>query len=246
MLKLALSPFRCEVGVNYDSAFLYLSTRGAVAERWAHMPGFGRHAIGVDSLRLTNIAASRIAEVNLKNGRFVVAGPSIEWDDFVSSSSEFLTDCLKTVQPEGVLGIYADLKFYSPAQDFDTVRDTIASELLRGQCKHPPDAAAGFEDLSVSLMFRKGNTHINTMLGPMRKYELRPQLDGDPDLEPYPETLLFVHRRYDVLASRNPSEARFDWETAKEHLESFVAEDLASAPGDVSSYLASILHAKEE
>lgn len=245
MLKLALSPFRGEIGVNYDSAFLYLTNRGAVAERWGHMPGFGRHAIGVDTLRLTNTEASRIAEVNLKNGRFVAAGPHLEWDDFVASSSEFLTDCLKTLQPVGVSVIYGDLKFYSPAQSFDSARDAIASELLGGQYKHPPTNLAVFEDLSVALVFKQNQTHIHTMLGPMRRHELSPLIDGEPDLEAYPETLLFVHRRYEIRPGGSPAKARFDLETAKAHLESLVSSHLASAPTDVSEYIASILQPRE-
>ncbi|MEI6450481.1 MAG: hypothetical protein WCP98_11125 [Actinomycetes bacterium] len=150
---------------GWAAAFLYLTDRGAVAERWGHAPGFGRHAIGVDSLRLTNTEASRIADANLRNGRFVSAGPHPEWDDFVASSAELPTDCLKTLQPVGVSVIYADLKLYSPAQSFDSVRDAVASELLGGQYKHPPANLAVFEDLSVALVFKLNQTHSTRCRG---------------------------------------------------------------------------------
>jgi len=83
----------------------------------------------------------------------------------VASSAELPTDCLKTLQPVGVSVIYADLKLYSPAQSFDSVRDAVASELLGGQYKHPPANLAVFEDLSVALVFKLNQTHSTRCRG---------------------------------------------------------------------------------
>ena len=115
--------------------------------------------------RVIRSPSSLIADVNLQNGRFVSAGPHLEWDDFVASSAELLTDCLKTLQPVGVAVIYGDLKLYSPAQSFDSVRDAIASEPLGGQYKRPPANLAVFEDLSVALVFKLNQTHSTRCRG---------------------------------------------------------------------------------
>ncbi len=178
--------------------------------------------------RVIRSPSSLIADVNLQNGRFVSAGPHLEWDDFVASSAELLTDCLKTLQPVGVAVIYGDLKLYSPAQSFDSVRDAIASEPLGGQYKRPPANLAVFEDLSVALVFKQDQTHIHTMLGPMRRHELDPLIDGEPDLEAYPQTLLFVHRRYEIRPGGSPEKARFDPETGRDPSSSKVANAWAT------------------
>lgn len=244
MQKLALSPFRGELGVIYDAAFLYLTVRGAVAERWGHTPGFGRHAIAVDGLRLTNASTSRIAEVNLKNSRFVMSGPDLNWSDFVTSAHDFLGDCLKMLQPAAVSSIYCDLKLCSDAQSFDAERDAIASELLVGRYREPPTSLAVFEDLSVGLVFRQNQTHIHTMLGPMKRHELSPLLDNEPDLDAYPKTLLFVHRRFEVRPGANPGD-RLDLDQATKDLESLVSTHLTNAPRDVSAYISTLLQRQE-
>jgi len=79
----------------------------------------------------------------------------------------------------------------------------------------------------------------------MRRRELDPLNDGEPDLEAYPQTLLLVHRRYEIRPGGSPEKARFDLETAKTHLESLLSSHLASAPTDVSEYIASILRRRE-
>jgi hypothetical protein len=244
MLELALLPFRGEVGVVYDSAFLYLSVRGAVAERWAYTPGFGRHSIGPDNLRLLDKAGSRLAEVNLKNSRFMEARPELNWEDFVATASEFVTDCLTALQPGRVSAIYGDVRLFSAEESFDSVRETIASGLLGGLYRHPPTDSALFEDLLVSLVFKEHQWRITTALGPMRRSELATQIEGEPDLDAYPEKLLLVQRRFDISAEGNRDANRFDLEEAKTRLGSLVGTYLTSAPADVATYVATILRQK--
>lgn len=241
MLDVSLTPFRGEVGLAYDAAFLYLSVRGAVAERWGHEPGFGRHAIGPDNLRLTNRAGSQIADVNLKNSRYLASGLNLDWNGFVANASEFLSDCLKAVQPTRVSRVYADVRFYSPAGSFGVARDSIASALLEGHFKHPPKKLAVFEDLSISLVFKQNLLRIDTALGPMRRNELTPHIGGEPDLGGYPETLLFVHRRYEIRAGDDLEKDRFDQAGAGNQLKSLVESQLAEAPGEVSDYICTLL-----
>ena len=243
--KLALVPIRGELGINYDAAFLYLSNRGAIAERWAHEPGFGRHAIGVDSLHLTNTTASRVADVNLKNALFVVTGNDFDWGDFSAASAEFLGDCLKMLQPGGVSRVYCDIKLSLPADSFESARDRVVDQLLRGQCNILLDDTAVFEDVLVALTFRMDDIHVHTSMGPMRRLELSPQLDPSADLDDYPEQFLFVQRRYEIAAGRGLPEDRWNHQEAIERLQSFVGDGFATAPKDVCTYVASILHMEE-
>jgi hypothetical protein len=239
-----LSPMRGEVGVVYDAAFLYLSVRGVVAERWGHGSGFGRHSIGHDNLSLTTKDGARLAQVNLKNSLFVESAPALDWNKFVTDASDYLVDCLKTVEPAAVTVIYADARLYSRARTFSSARDRIASALLNGRYKHSPTAQAVFDDLSISFQFKQGLMRITTTLGPMRRGELGPQLQGDQDLELYPDNILFVQRRFEVFAGGNPEKDRFGWEKALEGLESLIGDHVVNAPADVSEYVDTILGQK--
>ena len=155
--------------VSHDAAFLYLSVRGAVAERWGHGSGFGRHSIGPDSLVLLNKNGSRQAHVNLKNSAFVESAPALDWNKFVPGASEFLSDCLKTLQPAAVVNINCVVRLCSETKTFSSMLDKIASALLTGHYRHPPSEAARFEDLSVSLQFKENLVTITTTMAPMRR-----------------------------------------------------------------------------
>jgi hypothetical protein len=235
---------RGEIGIVYDAAFLYLSVRGVVAERWGHGSGFGHHSIGHDNLILMNKGGSRLAQVNLKNSLFVESSPALDWNKFVTDASGFLADCLKTLQPAAVTAVYADVRLNSGVRTFSSARDMIATALLGGRYGHSPSAQAVFDDLSVSLQFKQGLTTITTTLGPMRRGELGPQLQGEQDLERFPDNLLFVQRRLDIYAGSNREKDRFTWEKAQERLESLIDSYVAKAPADVSEYVDTILGQK--
>jgi hypothetical protein len=236
-----LSPMRGEIGVIYDAAFLYLSVRGIVAERWGHASGFGRHSIGHDNLSLTDKDNTRLAQVNLKGSLFIESAPALDWSKFATDASDFLTDCLKTVQPSAVSAIYADMKLYSGTSTFSSARDRIASALLDGRYTHSPTAQGIFDDLSVSLQFQQGLMTIITTLGPMRRGELGQQVQGQQDLEQYPENVLFVQRRVEAFAGSDRVKDRFGWEKAQERLQSLVDDHVVNATADVSEYVDTIL-----
>jgi hypothetical protein len=236
-----LIPFRLEIGSSYDSAFFYLSNRGPVAERWAHTQGFGRHTLSFDTLRLTNTAGSRFAEAALKTSRFAESAPELDWTKALQDGADFVTDCLTAFQPERVLLHYADVRLYAAAPSFDAVRNAIASRLLKGEYAHPPTSGSVFDDLTLVLTARQTNLVVTTVLGPMRRDEVDPQVDGEVDLESFPESLLFVGRRYELRAGANLRKDRFELESAKTRLASLVEDHLKAAPSEVSSYVASLL-----
>jgi hypothetical protein len=247
MLKLDLRPFRAELGVGYDAAFLYLGVRGAVAEKWGHVPGFGRHLVGVDALRLTNKSDSRIAEANLKNSRYVASGVGLSWDDFMKDSQEFITDCLKAFRPDGVSSIYADVRFYSEASSFGAATDAIATPLLTGEYRHPPTSVATLEDVSVALAFKESDITIGTTIAPMHQRELDPHLDGEPDLSAYPDELVFVQRRYEIrlFAESRYKREKIGWEAACSRVEALAAGELSRTPSSVPEYVAHVLKCGE-
>ena len=236
-----LSPMRGEVGIVYDAAFLCLSVRGIVAERWGHGSGFGRHSIGHDNLSLTSKDGTRVAQVNLKGSVFIESAPSLDWNKFATDATGFLMDCLKTLQPSAATAIYADARLYSAAPTFSSARDRIASALLNGRYNHSPTAQGAFDDLSVSLQFKQGLMTITTTLGPMRRGELGQQLQGEQDLELYPDNVLFVQRRLEVFAGSDREKDRFGWEKAQERLESLMDDHVVNAPAEVSDYVDMIL-----
>ncbi len=235
-----LSPIRGEVTVLYDAAFMYLSVRGAIAERWGHGSGFGRHTIGHDNLGLMNKQGSRIAQLNLKSNTFVEAGPRLNWKTFVSEASEFSVDCLKTLQPR-VSGIIADVRLMSRARSFSSERDRLSSALLCGNYGVAPTPDAAFDDLSVTLQFKRNLLTVATDFGPMRPIELGQHIEGEQDLGAFPESFLFVRRRYQLAPGPDPETDRLDWQQALQHLESLVTDYLSSAPHDVSEYALALL-----
>jgi hypothetical protein len=78
----------------------------------------------------------------------------------------------------------------------------------------------------------------------MRRGELAPQLQGEQDLERYPDNLLFVQRRLEVFAGGNREKDRFTWVKAQERLESLIGDYVVKAPVDVSEYVDTILGQK--
>jgi hypothetical protein len=240
-----LSPMRGEVGINYDAAFLYLTVRGAVAERWGHGSGFGRHSIGLDNLSLTNKEGSRVAQVNLKNSLFLDSAATMDWAKFVTEASDFLDDCFTTLQPSAVSAIYADVKLYAEATTFSTARDRIASALLSGRESHAPTAQAMFDDLLVSLQYKQGLTTITTAVAPLRRAELPQHLQGDQDLTTYPDNMFFVQRRVELLAGPDREKDRIGWENAKERFSAFMSEHVLSVPSSVSQYVDELMGSRQ-
>jgi hypothetical protein len=86
---------------------------------------------------------------------------------------------------------------------------------------------------------------ITTTLAPMRRGEVGRHLQGEQDLDLYPDNMLFVQRRHEVFAGADRMKDRVGWEKAQVRLQELMGSHVANAPSDIEEYVSEILGSRQ-
>jgi hypothetical protein len=230
----------------YPAAFLYVNTRGVVAERWGHRDLFGRHGITETELTLMDSARTRVFTCGLKQSSASFIGLDMPGMNEVQEvAGEFLGDCLRVLQPRAASTLLLNVRALMPRDAFEPTLDLLRAKLV-GQhaLDSVPYREAVFSDLSVTLQHQVDGIQCDTAFGPMRRSELA-QHFVDPDKpvgDEFPESFIFVQRvlTYQNIGVHAPKKSQV-WRTAADRMREFLRRYGASAMTDLETYVAALL-----
>jgi hypothetical protein len=142
---------RYEIQVAYDTAFLYLGTRGVVAEKWGHGPYFQAWSEQPGQITLTQTAdaTSQLSGVLGIRISLVVWQKPKSRESASQLSCEFLSDCVKAFQPQNIRSVGVKLHYISPTEQPQVLNAKLLEE-------HPTLAQIippGHETTYSGLMF---------------------------------------------------------------------------------------------
>lgn len=233
--------FFVDMTVRYNAAFLYLNTRGAVAERWGHREEFPKHSIDDSRVTLMSVKRDRMAQCGLKQSGIVLSGQELPLaQDIAKTGADFIEDCLKALQPTVVTRASIVLKFFIPSTSFDAAYSELRDSLLTQRSQIQPYRDMHFSDLAVTLAHTDGVYKVDTVFGPMKRKELLRHLLGEDEVpDTYPEALTYVERRVEVvnpganMSTRKHSRAEVVRDSVRQLYSRFVPD----CESDISDYV---------
>lgn len=159
---------RAEVQVRYDTAFLYLNTNGAVAERWGHGPEFSAWGEVPGQITLTSqsLNPDRVGIVGIRvSGVTWHLPPSI--GAFRDLASPFVSDCLDSFRPTVVRQVVMRQQWIMPTPTPEDLNARLVREYPQVGDIIPPDYHHSFSGLSFNAQRRIGqeSLRISNILG---------------------------------------------------------------------------------
>jgi len=159
---------RAEVQLRYDTAFLYLNTNGAIAQRWGHGPDFTAWAEGPGQITLTAqpINPDRTAVLGLRVSGVTWHLPRTK-EEFLELGTEFLSDCLEYFKPTVVRQLWMRQQWILPTLEPDALNAKLLKTFPNIDGIVPPDYDHPRSGLSFNGERQIGQevAHISNLLG---------------------------------------------------------------------------------
>jgi hypothetical protein len=156
---------RYEIQILYDTAFLFLGTRGVVAEKWGHGPYFEAWSEQPGQITLTQSAAVPSPLLGIMGIRvsLVVWQTPKSRESASALSSEFLSDCIQAFQPQAIRRVIIKMHYISPT----TQPQALNAKLLQD---HPTIAQIipdGHDETYSGVMFNALSHHRDDQIRSM-------------------------------------------------------------------------------